>query len=145
MEDRLIRVLHDGSFVDDPTRIMRAIRYEQRLGFQIKPSTLTLLSRDLHLLPSVGVDRLRRELDLFLLETAPELPLLRAESLGVLQTIDPALQLGARLSEIFQSARRQLGRSSLLYISHCSFTHSKLVRPCNSLSDTAFRRSRLVL
>ena len=110
VEDGLIRVLHDGSFVDDPTRTMRAIRYEQRLGFRIEPSTLTLLSRDLHLLPSVGVDRLRRELDLFLLETAPELPLLRAESLGVLRTIEPALQPGARLSEVFQSARRQLGQ-----------------------------------
>ena len=110
VEDGLIRVIHDGSFVDDPTRTMRAIRYEQRLGFQIEPSTLALLSRDLHLLPSVGVDRLRRELDLFLLESAPELPLLRAESLGVLRTIDPALQPGARLSEICQSARRQLGQ-----------------------------------
>ena len=108
VEDSLIRVLHDGSFVDDPTRTMRAIRYEQRLGFRIEPSTLTLLSRYLRLLPSVGVDRLRRELDLFLLEPAPELPLLRAESLGVLRTIEPALQPGAGLSEIFQSARCQL-------------------------------------
>ena len=110
VEDGLIRVLPDGSFVDDPTRTMRAIRYEQRLGFQIEPSTLALLSRDLHLLPSVGVDRLRRELDLFLLESNPELPILRAESLGVLRTIDPALQPGARLSESFQFARRQLGQ-----------------------------------
>ena len=110
VEDGLIRVLHDGSFVDDPTRIMRAIRYEQRLGFRIEPSTLALLSRDLHLLPSVGVDRLRRELDLFLMEPAPELPLLRANSLGVLQTIDPALRPGASLSKIFQSARRQMGQ-----------------------------------
>ena len=108
VEDGLIRVLHEGSFVDDPTRIMRAIRYEQRLGFRIESSTLVLLSKDLHLLPSVGVDRLRRELDLFLLEPAPELPLVRAESLGVLRTIDPALKPSARLSEIFQSARRQL-------------------------------------
>ena len=110
VEDGLIRIIHDGSFVDDPTRIMRAIRYEQRLGFQIEPPTLVLLSRDLHLLPSVGVDRLRRELDLFLLEPAPELTLLRAESLGVLHTIDSALQPDARLSELFQSARRQLGQ-----------------------------------
>ena len=110
VEDGLIRVLHDGSFVDDPTRTMRAIRYEQRLGFRIEPSTLDLLSRDLHLLPSVGVDRLRREIDLFLLEPAPELPLLRADSLGVLRTIDPALRPRASLSEIFQSARRQLGQ-----------------------------------
>ena len=110
VENGLIRVLHDGSFVDDPTRIMRAIRYEQRLGFRIEPSTLALLSRDLHLLPSVGLDRLRREIDLFLLEPTPELPLLRAESLGVLRTIDPALHLGARLSEMFQSARHELGQ-----------------------------------
>ena len=110
VEDGLIRVIHEGSFVDDPTRIMRAIRYEQRLGFQIEYSTLALLSRALHLLPSVGVDRLRREIDLFLLEPAPELPLLRADSLGVLRTIDPALQPDVRLSEVFQSARHELGQ-----------------------------------
>ena len=143
MEDGLIRVLHDGSFVDDPTRTMRAIRYEQRLGFQIEPSTLTLLSRDLHLLPSVGVDRLRRELDLFLLESKAELPLLRAESLGVLRTIDPALQPGARLSEIFQSARRQLGQvEPAIYLALLLYS-VETGRPCNSLTDTAFRRSRL--
>ena len=145
VEDGLIRVLHDGSFVDDPTRTMRAIRYEQRLGFQIEPSTLTLLSRDLHLLPSVGVDRLRRELDLFLLEPAPELTLLRAESLGVLRTIDPALQPALASQRFFSPPAGNWGRSSPPYISHCSSTQSKLVRPCNSLSDTAFRRSRLVL
>ena len=110
VEDGLIRVLHEDSFVDDPTRTMRAIRYEQRLGLQIESSTLALLSRDLYLLPSVGVDRLRHELDLFLLEPAPELSLLRADSLGVLSTIDPALHLGARLSEIFQLARHELGQ-----------------------------------
>ena len=110
VEDGLIRVLHDGSFVDDPTRIMRAIRYEQRLGFRIESSTLALLTRALHLLPSVGVDRLRRELDLFLLEPAPELPLLRAHNLGIIHTIDPALHLEPRLPELFQSARRQMGQ-----------------------------------
>ena len=110
MEDKLVRVLHDDSFVDDPTRIMRSIRYEQRLGFRIEPSTLSLLSRDLHLLPSVGVDRLRRELDLILLELEPELPLLRAHALGVLHTIDPVLHLDSRISELFQTARRQLGQ-----------------------------------
>ena len=143
VEDSLIRVLHDGSFVDDPTRIMRAIRYEQRLGFRIEPSTLALLTRDLHLLPSVGVDRLRRELDLFLLEPAPELPLLRADFLGVLRTIDPALHLGARLSEIFQSARRQLGQvEPAIYLALLLYS-AETGKPCNSLTDTAFRRSRL--
>ncbi len=109
MEDGLIRVLHENSFVDDPTRIMRAIRYEQRLGARIEPATLALLSRDFHLLPAVGVDRLRREVDLFLSEPAPELPFLRAGSLDVLPTLDDALVLDPHLPELFQSARQQYG------------------------------------
>ena len=45
----LVRVLHPGSFMDDPTRIFRAVRYEQRYGFQIVPETLSLIppARDL--------------------------------------------------------------------------------------------------
>ena len=105
LEKRWIRVLHGGSFVDDPTRIMRAIRYEQRLGFQIEVDTLGLISRDLHLLPSVGVDRLRREVELFLLEAKPELQLSRAEGLGVISVIDPGLVLESRVPELFESVR----------------------------------------
>ena len=41
-----IRVLHDRSFIDDATRIWRALRYEQRLDFQIEPATLRLLKKD---------------------------------------------------------------------------------------------------
>ncbi len=40
---RLIRVLHDRSFIDDPTRIFRAFRYKNRLGFRIEPHTARLL------------------------------------------------------------------------------------------------------
>ncbi len=105
MERRLVRVLHEGSFVDDPTRIVRAIRYEQRLGFEIEPHTLGLISRDLHLLPSVGVDRLRREIELFLIEPEPELQFGRAEGLGVIDAIEPGLELEPRMPELFESAR----------------------------------------
>ena len=98
-------MLHEGSFVDDPTRIMRAIRYEQRLGFEIEPHTLGLISRDLHLLPSVGVDRLRREIELFLLEPEPELQFSRAEGLGVIDAIESGLAPEPRMPELFESAR----------------------------------------
>ncbi len=40
---RLIRVLHDRSFIDDPTRIFRAFRYKNRLGFRIESHTARLL------------------------------------------------------------------------------------------------------
>ena len=105
LEKGKIRVLHDGSFVDDPTRIMRAIRYEQRLGFQIEADTLGLISRDIHLLPAAGVDRLRREIELFLLEDKPELQFSRAEGLGVIGVIEPGLKLDPRMAELFASAR----------------------------------------
>jgi tRNA nucleotidyltransferase (CCA-adding enzyme) len=39
LEGRVIRVLHPGSFVDDPTRLLRAVRYESRLGFRMDPET----------------------------------------------------------------------------------------------------------
>ena len=40
LEAGRIRVLHDGSFVDDPTRILRAIRYEDRYGFRMDDETV---------------------------------------------------------------------------------------------------------
>ncbi len=118
LSNGLIRVLHEGSFVDDPTRIMRAIRYEQRLGFEIEPETLELIARDLHLLPAVGVDRLRREIELFLLEREPELQFGRAVALGVVDVIEPELRLGDGLSTLFASARRDLENvDSTIYLS----------------------------
>jgi tRNA nucleotidyltransferase (CCA-adding enzyme) len=43
LEAGLIRIMHYRSFVDDPTRILRAVRYEKRFGFQIEPRTLSAL------------------------------------------------------------------------------------------------------
>jgi len=56
---------------------LRAIRYEQRLGFRIEPETLALLKRDLPLMKTVGGYRLRHELELVLKEKEPEKCLLR--------------------------------------------------------------------
>ena len=43
LEHKLIRILHEKSFTDDATRIWRGLRYEQRLDFQLEPTTLKLL------------------------------------------------------------------------------------------------------
>ena len=87
----LVRTLHDGSFVDDATRIMRAVRYEQRLGFALEERTESLLRRDLSMLDSISGDRLRREVQLWLSEERRLQILARADSLGVLAAIHPAL------------------------------------------------------
>ena len=81
----LIRVLHRRSFADDPTRILRAVRYEQRLGFRIEDETLSLAREALaqgHM-ASVSGDRVRHELDRIFQEERPTLPLRRAMELGI--------------------------------------------------------------
>jgi tRNA nucleotidyltransferase (CCA-adding enzyme) len=83
----LIRVLHSLSFVDDPTRILRAIRFEQRFGFNIEERTLRLISEAKDLLEEVSGDRIRHEIDLILEEPkAPDM-LARICKLNLLQPL----------------------------------------------------------
>ena len=86
-----IRVLHSISLVDDPTRILRAIRLEQRLGFSIESRTMELLLQALPLLGRVSGERLRAELESVFPEAAAPATMARMHELGVLQAIDPAL------------------------------------------------------
>ncbi len=90
--NRTLRVLHDASFIDDPTRILRAVRYAGRLGFELGPETRRLLTRDLAHLSHVSGDRLRHELAFILGETNAVEALLDADRLGVLSAVDPALK-----------------------------------------------------
>ena len=89
----VIRVLHDRSFTDDPTRIFRAVRYEQRFDFTIEPHTLALLRVAV---ADGGITRLsgariRNELLRILDEPDPAPALARLDALGVLAAIHPAL------------------------------------------------------
>ena len=86
LERRLLRVLHDGSFRDDATRILRAARFEQRLSFRLESKTHQLLLRAVEegMLTTVSADRLRRETELILREERPDLILARAGELGLM-------------------------------------------------------------
>ncbi len=87
----LIRVLHPASFQDDATRILRAVRYEQRLGFHLEQETERLLQRDLRILDTIGMDRMPRELALIFREEQAGAILLRAAGLGILPALHPHL------------------------------------------------------
>ena len=104
IEKRLIRVLHEKSFIDDATRIWRALRYEQRLDFNIEPLTLKLIKRDIDRLDTISGDRIRHELELVLKEELPEKALQRAGELGVLSKIHPSLKGDDWLVETFTTA-----------------------------------------
>lgn len=90
LDHQRIRALHPRSFIDDPTRLFRAVRYEQRLGFRIEPQTEHWMKPGLAKLPVVSGDRIRNELNLMMAEPNPWQQFNRAEQLGLLQAIHPA-------------------------------------------------------
>jgi len=93
LADRSIAVLHNESFIDDPTRMLRAVRYAQRLGFQISAITKFALERSIEEghVTTVSGDRWRQELQkIFSEKQSPEM-LLKAIDLGILGAIHPAL------------------------------------------------------
>jgi tRNA nucleotidyltransferase (CCA-adding enzyme) len=101
LRDKLIRVLHNLSFVEDPTRILRAARLEQRLGFQIETRTAELIDDALTMLDRVTGPRLRHELDLILDEQAPGEIIRRLADLGVLRYLEPGLTYDQWLADRF--------------------------------------------
>jgi tRNA nucleotidyltransferase (CCA-adding enzyme) len=102
---RRLRVLHERSFQDDATRVLRGLRYEGRLGFRLEPTTQHLLCRDLSYLDTISGARLRRELLAILAEDCPERILARAKALGVLPALHPALSFDRRRAVAFAAAR----------------------------------------
>jgi len=92
LDDKLIRVLHAQSFVDDPTRIFRAVRYAVRYGFEIAPETLNLVNAEARgVLAGLSGERLRHEFDLMFEEEQPGAMLERVKELDFLHVIHPAL------------------------------------------------------
>jgi tRNA nucleotidyltransferase (CCA-adding enzyme) len=101
-----VRCLHSLSFVEDPTRMLRAVRFEQRFDFQIEERTLQLLREAISLIDRVSGDRIRHELDHILDEPRAIQMLARLEELKLLQAIHPGLQynewIGERIAALKQ-------------------------------------------
>jgi len=95
----VIRVLHPNSFVDDATRILRAVRYAGRLGFRLGAGTAKLLRRDLGRIDSISGDRLRHELERVFKESKVAEILETADRLGVFPAVHPALKVESSLIE----------------------------------------------
>ncbi len=95
LETGIIRVIHSRSFKDDPTRILRAIRFEKRFQYAIEPATLDLMKESIHDddLHRISVERIRNEFELAFKESNPELFYLRAEQLGIMESIFPSLTI----------------------------------------------------
>ena len=94
LKAKTIRVLHGGSFFDDPTRIFRAIRFTQRFGFSLEPSTRGLLEEAAatNLIQQLSGPRLCNEIFLLLGERDPRKPIKRLAFLRLLRFLHPRLR-----------------------------------------------------
>ncbi|MGD9118229.1 MAG: hypothetical protein PVJ08_05775 [Dehalococcoidia bacterium] len=106
LKNKLVRVLHEKSFIDDATRIWRGLRYEQRFDFHLEKKTLSLLKRDIDMLKTINADRTRYEVECILKERYPEKVFMRAAELEVLPTLHPSLRGDGWLKEKFEQARQ---------------------------------------
>ncbi len=102
----LVRVLHSLSFVDDPTRILRAVRYEQRYDFQIGERTLQLLLEARGMLSRVSGDRIRHEIDNIIDEDRYVAMISRLDDLALLKSIHPDLGWDKWLQEKLSTLRQ---------------------------------------
>jgi tRNA nucleotidyltransferase (CCA-adding enzyme) len=117
LKDQAIRVLHNLSFIEDPTRAFRAVRFEQRLGFAIGGQTERLLKNAVanKVVARVGGRRILNELRQILGEPQPLPALARLDSLGLLPFISPSLRFDAEAAKLFTAAERALNWFELLY------------------------------
>jgi tRNA nucleotidyltransferase (CCA-adding enzyme) len=98
LRDKVVRVLHNLSFIEDPTRIFRAVRYENRYGFRMDEQTknLAMACVGMHLVGDLSSVRLRDELIALLSEDDVEWTLGRLFELGVAHEVHPKLATGAK-------------------------------------------------
>jgi tRNA nucleotidyltransferase (CCA-adding enzyme) len=109
LKNGLIRILHRRSFVDDPTRMLRAVRYEKRYGLQIESDTLKSFNAKARtVLSELSGERLRHEFDLIFDEENVLSMLTRAAEFDLLKSVHPALTwdeaIHARLSLYLSSS-----------------------------------------
>jgi len=122
IREKKIRVLHSLSFVEDPSRILRAIRFENRYGFSLGKQTVSLISSAVHagFLRNIPGRRIFHEMQQILQEENPAHCLERLHELRVLEAIHPDLVFDERIREEFTSIQETLLWFRLLY------THEKI-------------------
>lgn len=111
LEQGLIRVLYNLSFVEDPTRIIRAIRFEARFKFRIEPDTLQMARYAVQrrMLRHLSYKRIRQELVLILEERDPVPALRRMEDIGVWQYVLPEVKMNQEMWSTLSRVPRVLG------------------------------------
>jgi tRNA nucleotidyltransferase (CCA-adding enzyme) len=118
IREKVIRVLHNLSFVEDPTRVLRAIRFEQRFGFKIGKLTLALMKNAVAIDCFKGLSgrRLFLELKLLLMEPEPLKAIERMDEFNLLQVLSSEIDLTLELRSLLEEIPGILSWFDLLYL-----------------------------
>jgi tRNA nucleotidyltransferase (CCA-adding enzyme) len=118
LKEQTIRVLHSLSFVEDPTRVFRAIRFELRFGFHLSKETQGLIrgAVKMELFHRLSGHRLLEELRLLFSEHAPAVAVRRMAELDLLQFIHPRLPWSSRLERLLNEVEEALDWYRLSYL-----------------------------
>jgi tRNA nucleotidyltransferase (CCA-adding enzyme) len=118
IKERVIRVLHNLSFVEDPTRVFRAIRFEQRFGFKIGKLTLSLIKNavDINCFKDLSGRRLFMELKLILMEDEPIKAIARMHQFDLLKFISVNIDFNDKLLKLMESIGDVISWFRLLYL-----------------------------
>lgn len=118
IKDRVLRVLHNLSFVEDPTRVFRAVRFEQRFGFKIGRLTLALIENavKINCFKDVAGRRLLLELKLILKEQDPISAIKRMNEFNLLQFISPELEFTEKTELLLEEVKRVIAWYNLIYV-----------------------------
>jgi len=142
IKERTLRVIHNLSFVEDPTRILRAIRFEQRFGFRIGRLTETLIQNAVNIrcFENLSGQRLFIELQMILKEEDPIGAIERMDGYGLLKFISPELRLTEEVRTILKEIKGILVWFDLLYLGIAYEPWKVYFLGLSScLSDDAFR------
>jgi len=118
LREKAIRVLHNLSFIEDPTRAFRAVRFSERFGFKISKHTENLmkLAIKMNLFEKLSGPRLYEELLLAFNETEPVKTLKRLSDYGLLKVIHPNLIFNEELELTLKSMYETLSWFNLLFL-----------------------------
>jgi tRNA nucleotidyltransferase (CCA-adding enzyme) len=118
IKEKSIRVLHNLSFVEDPTRVFRAIRFEQRFGFSIGKLTSGLIENavKMNFFKRLSGRRVFAELRQILEEKNPLDAIKRLDEYNLLSVVHPSIELNNQMISLFNSVKKVLSWHDLLFL-----------------------------
>ncbi|MBE9530395.1 MAG: CBS domain-containing protein [Proteobacteria bacterium] len=118
IKEKSIRVLHNLSFVEDPTRVFRAIKFEQRFGFSIGKLTSGLIENAVKMdfFKRLSGRRVFAELHQILEEENPLAAIKRLDEYDLLNVVHPSIELNNHMISLLNSVKKVLSWHDLLFL-----------------------------